>query len=298
MMRKLLSSSNATMVAVLVVLVAIGAWAILASVDEPATPTAEQASAVGGGPIEPADRRTQKQNKPAAEPVEAPANLDKPDLAPEEAIEPSNLDRPEAADGAEGVQSEDEPASASSGSESQSSPESDDTTGDVDQEEAFRDDDAPEAEVIATEPPESHAPSAGEQSATDERQARQGGGPIDEPNVDDEELDRAADEAAARIDAENADNAENTASEDESATSERTGGAEETAGGESGTQPQRVEDLMNDLERDEGGVKGLRDQFQSPPPSDQPSADESIIDRPSLREAPRPSRAGEKQEAK
>lgn len=279
-MRKLLTSSNAAMVAVLIVLVAVGLWVIVGP-EETEPQQTEKPAAVGGGPNETVDEQAPTDGESATEDGEAQDNLEQPDLEQDDPagpppatglIDPSELARPESADVVESVEDDE--------AVDEVDEEVDQETSDVDQEEAYRSDEAPEAEVLATEPPE------------DDQQARGGGGPLDEPNEeaesdpDDEELDRAADEAAAEIDG------RTDQPQDEAKTPDDTP-VEGEEGGDGETRPQRVQDLMNDLEREEGGVERPQGDSQPPQPPDQPTSDDSLIERPSLRTAPEPERPGE-----
>ncbi len=276
-MRKYLTSTTAMMAAILVVLAAIGIWIIVTAegdeqADEPAadvTKADEEEPAVGGGPAdapEAVETEEPGDTEAAGDELddEASPRLDEPML------DEPDLDKPDLEDDSSVEAFEDE----------QETPEPPEPpqVDDEDQESAYRADDAPEAEILDVVPPD--------------EPTSEGGGPVGEETPDEEsrqELDGPQDEAQAPED-------EEDWSDDEETADEETPQDEEGADEEDGerAQPQRVEDLMRDLDREEGGGASPDDPQTAPiPPPEQPAADEPAIDRPSLRRAPAPSRPGE-----
>ncbi|QDG54541.1 hypothetical protein FIV42_28490 [Persicimonas caeni] len=272
-MRDFLTSTTGVMAAVLLVLVAVGIWAIFAEDDpeqaqryDDATQV-EEPRAVGGGPIEGDESQTDGE-EPDTEPDTEPDELDEPDLETPEADREPSTEEPDEYD------PQIDPQQPMSEPQPPGPPPDEVPEGaDADQEAAFRADTAPEAEVIAVEPADSPSP-------------REGGGPLDDEQTGDEQTADENDEDARAIEEE----------QTEEPPEEDQGGTEHLDEGRTTepTQPQQVEDLMEQLQREESGGQVDPDRRAPiPPPSESPSADEPMIDRPSLRSAPRPSRPGE-----
>lgn len=142
------------------------------------------------------------------------------------------------------------------------------------------------------------APESMEAPGDDEQAAPEPPAPP-EVDEDDQEAAYRADEAPEAeilgVEPPDASNQEGGGPVDEQQASDEEELQDEEAMDEERTQPQRVEDLMKQLDREEG--RAVPDQQQqrapAPPPPEESPQDEPLIERPSLRTAPAPSRPGE-----